>query len=108
MKKSTKIWLWVALVICIATTILNATEGRWPSVAMAVCSMIGLCILLFAQKKLGFYLMCGFNTLSFLYSAVGSLSGENAVVGVVMSFVGAALIPVITGLFLRSQWKELK
>lgn len=28
MKKSAKIWLWVALVLCVCTTGLNLSEGR--------------------------------------------------------------------------------
>mgnify|MGYP005803382725 CR=1 FL=1 len=48
MKKPAKIWLWIALVLCVCTTGLNLSEGRWLSVAIAVVSIIGLCALLFA------------------------------------------------------------
>ena len=65
MNKASKIWLWVALVLCVCTTGLNLSEGRWLSVGIAVVSIIGLCILLFGQRKAGFIIMC--------VCAVGSL-----------------------------------
>ena len=109
MKKSTKTWLWVALVICVATTILNATQQRWVSVAIAVLSLIGLCLLLFKEKKNGFILMCCCNTVSCIYSIMGTVSrGESVMVGIIMSIVGSLMIPGITALFLRGQWSELK
>lgn len=109
MKKTSKIWLWAALVICICTTVMNALEGRWPSVAIAVISIIGLCILLFKEKKLGFYVMCICAAVTFLVSTVHSIQGGTSVVlYIVMSLVGAAIVPLITGLFIKSQWKELK
>ena len=48
MKKSSKIWLWIALVLCLCTTGLNLAEGRWLSVAIAILSIAGLCALLLA------------------------------------------------------------
>ena len=58
MKKSSKIWLWIALVLCVCTTALNLSEGRWLSVAIAVVSILGLCALLFTQRKIGYIVMC--------------------------------------------------
>ena len=49
MKKSTKIWLWTALVLCAATTALNAASGRILSVVIALGGMAGLCLLLFRE-----------------------------------------------------------
>ncbi len=54
MRRSTKVWLWFALILCAATTVLNASYGRIPSVVVAIVSLIGLCLLLFKQKKQGF------------------------------------------------------
>ena len=50
MKKATKIWLWAALALCLGTTALNLSEGRWLSVAIAAVSIAGLCVLLFTQR----------------------------------------------------------
>ena len=109
MKKSTKIWLWFALILCAATTVLNASFGRWPSVVIAVVSIIGLGLLLFRQKKSGFILMCICYVLSFLVGVVGGTSGGTSLaVSIAMSLIGSALVPVVTALFLRGQWDQLK
>ena len=108
MKRSAKIWLWVALVLCAATTVLNLTEGRIPSVVIALVSLVGLAVLLFAQKKTGFILMCCCYVLSFLVAVSGNLSAGNPVVILVMSLIGSLLVPVITWLFIRSDWKQLR
>ena len=108
MNKSTKIWLWVALVLCAATTVMNDFSGRALSVVIAVVSLAGLCVLLFAQKKAGYVLMCACYVLSFLVGVSQGLTGEaNVVAAVVMSFIGSALVPVITWLFLRRDWAAL-
>ena len=107
MKRSAKIWLWVALVLCAATTVLNLTEGRIPSVVIALVSLVGLAVLLFAQKKAGYILMCCCYVLSFLVAVSGNLSAGNPVVILVMSLIGSLLVPVITWLFIRSDWKQL-
>lgn len=109
MKKGTKIWLWFALVLSVCTTILNATEGRVLSVIIAIVALAGLCLLLLKQKKMGFDIMCACNAVSFLVGAYGSIQGGAGVVlSIVMSLIGAAIIPGITFLFIRSQWKDLQ
>ncbi len=108
MKKSAKIWLWIALVICVCTTILNLTEGRWLSVAIAVVSIVGLCVLLFGQRKLGYIVMCVCAVGSFAVGVAQNMGELGAAMAIVMSLIGSALVPVITGLFIKSQWKDLK
>ena len=108
MKRSAKIWLVFALVLCAATTCLNASFGRWPSVVLAVVSMAGLAILLFRQKKLGFWLLCGAYVLSFLVGVSSGLTGETGLAAaLIMSFIGSAFVPAVTALMLRGQWKDL-
>ena len=51
MNKASKIWLVVALVLCVCTTAMNTMEGRLLSAGIAVVSIVCLCVLLFAQKK---------------------------------------------------------
>ena len=109
MKKSTKIWLWIALIICVATTIMNATMGRWPSVIVAAVAIIGLCLLLFKEMKSGFILMCCCYVVSFIIGVYGGITGDtNVAISIIMSFIGSALIPCITAIFLRGQWDRLK
>ena len=109
MRKSTKVWLWAALILCIATTILNAFSGRLTSAVISVVSIAGLCMLLFKEKKNGFILMCAGSVLSFVVAVVSSTSaGLSLLASAGMSLVGAGLVPAITALFLIGQWKLLK
>lgn len=108
MKKSARIWLWIALVLCVCTTILNLTEGRWLSVAIAVVSIAGLCALLFARRKAGYIVMCLCAVGSFAVGVAQNIGTLGAVMAIVMSLIGSALVPVITGLFIKSQWSELQ
>ena len=107
MKTSTNIWLWFALVLCAATTVMNACFGRWPSVIVALVSLGGLCAVLFARKKAGFSVMCVCYVISFCVAVLGSLGQPGLLVSIVMSLVGSLLVPVITWLFLRRDWDSL-
>lgn len=108
MKKSTNIWLWIALILSSCTTILNATQTRWLSVGIAIIALSGLCVLLFKQKKAGFCILCVCNVLSFLVGVFsGNQGGTNIFLTVLMSFIGSALIPSVTWIFLRDQWENL-
>lgn len=108
MKKASKIWLWFALVLCVCTTALNLTEGRWLSVVIAAISIAGLCVLLFTQRKAGYLVMCVCAVGSFLVGAVQNIQLLGAPTAILMSLIGAALVPGITGLFIKSQWKDLQ
>lgn len=66
MTKGTKIWLWFALVLGLATTGINASYGRWISVAISLAAMAGLAVLLFQKRKAGYVFMCGCYVLSFV------------------------------------------
>ena len=88
---------------------MNMTQARWLSVAIAVVSLAGLCALLFAKKRTGFLLMCVCAVASFLVGSIQSVQGGLSVaLAVGMSLIGSALVPLITGLFLKSQWAGLK
>lgn len=109
MNVKTKIWLWIALVLSVYVTCMNVFEGRWPSVGIAVIALVGLCMLLFKSKKLGYYIMCICYLCAFVVGIYeGTQWGTSILMSVVMSFIGSALIPVVTFLFIRSQWNNLK
>lgn len=102
MKKGLNIWLWVALALSVCTTVMNACYGRWVSVVIAVGALAGLCVMRFARKRWGFTLMCVCYVLAFAEGVRQAVSGQSGlVVGILASFLGSALIPVITGIFLR-------
>lgn len=108
MKKSAKIWLWVALILCVCTTGLNLSEGRILSVAIAIVSILGLCALLFAQRKAGYIVMCICAVGSLIVGVTQNIQELGAPMAIVMSLIGSALVPVVTGLFIKSQWSDLK
>lgn len=66
MRKSAKIWLVIAILLCACVTVLNFTEGRIPSVILALVEIAALVVLLVKEKKAGFWLLCGCYLLSFL------------------------------------------
>ena len=109
MKNATKVWLWIALILSLGTTILNGMEARWPSVMIAIGAMVGLCLLLFRGQKLGFQLMCICYVISCVVGIFSGIAGgTNPVLAVLMSLIGSCLIPGVTALFLRGQWQALR
>lgn len=109
MKRGTRIWLWFALIMGICTTILNVRHGRWPSVMIAVVALVGLCIILFKQMKIGFYLMAGAYVIAFIvgsYSGIGD--GLLPVKAIGISLVGSVIVPGITYIFLKDQLEVMK
>ncbi|HAH94232.1 hypothetical protein [Dielma fastidiosa] len=109
MRKAAKIWLWCALALSVATTLLNAFSGRMLSVVIALAALAGLCILLFTERKAGYLFMCVCYLCSFINGLIsGFTTDTNLAAAIIMSFIGSALIPVITYLFLRKDWQKLK
>lgn len=45
---------------------------------------------------------------SFAVGVAQNIGTLGAVMAIVMSLIGSALVPVITGLFIKSQWSELQ
>ena len=108
MTKGTKIWLWFALVLGLATTGINASYGRWISVAISLAAMAGLAVLLFHKRKAGYVFMCGCYVLSFVSGVMqGVTGGTGLIVSVVMSLIGSMVIPGITWLVIRKKWEFL-
>ena len=102
MKKSAKIWLVIAILLCACVTVLNFMEGRIPSVILALAEIAALLVLLVREKKSGFWLLCGCYLLSFLTGVVGGITGGTGILlSVGASAIGSVLIPGITWLFLR-------
>ena len=99
MRKSAKIWLVIAILLCACVTVLNFTEGRIPSVILALVEIAALVILLVKEKKAGFWLLCGCYLLSFLTGILLSVGA---------SAIGSVLIPGITWLFLRKDLPSMR
>ena len=109
MRKSAKIWLVIAILLCACVTVLNFTEGRIPSVILALVEIAALVILLVKEKKAGFWLLCGCYLLSFLTGViVGITGGTGILLSVGASAIGSVLIPGITWLFLRKDLPNMR
>ena len=109
MRKSAKIWLVIAILLCACVTVLNFTEGRIPSVILALVEIAALVILLVKEKKAGFWLLCGCYLLSFLTGVIGGIIGGTGILlSVGASAIGSVLIPGITWLFLRKDLPNMR
>ena len=104
MRKSAKIWLVIAILLCACVTVLNFTEGRIPSVILALVEIAALAVLLVKEKKAGFWLLCGCYLLSFLTGVIGG----GILLSVGASAIGSVLIPGITWLFLRKDLPNMR
>lgn len=108
-RKSAKIWLVIAILLCACVTVLNFTEGRIPSVILALAEIAALVILLVKEKKAGFWLLCGCYLLSFLTGVIGGITGGTGILlSVGASAIGSVLIPGITWLFLRKDLPNMR
>lgn len=102
-----KVWLWIwfvlAILSCIGCVITMLLGGEMIiellSIANNIVMLIGIILLLFRQKKVGFYLICAMAAVNII---VNIISGY----GIIVSLCGA-IGPIITYLFLRKQWNEL-
>lgn len=112
MRKSAKIWLVIAILLCACVTVLNFTEGRIPSVILALVEIAALVVLLVKEKKAGFWLLCGCYLLSFLTGVIGGIGGITGGTGILLSAgasaIGSVLIPGITWLFLRKDLPNMR
>lgn len=109
MNTGLKVWLWLVLVVnalsAISTfrlySVAALVTGGYAIVTVSlVCSALiiaGTAILLFARKKLGFYLMCACALLGLIMNIV---IGNNLIV----SIISAVLCPLITFLLMRKEW----
>ena len=109
MRKSAKIWLVIAILLCACVTVLNLTEGRIPSVLLALVEIAALAVLLVKEKKAGFWLLCGCYLLSFLTGVIGGITGGTGILlSVGASAIGSVLIPGITWMFLRKDLPNMR
>ena len=109
MRKSAKIWLVIAILLCACVTVLNFTEGRIPSVILALVEIAALVVLLVKEKKAGFWLLCGCYLLSFLPGVIGGITGGTGILlSVGASAIGSVLIPGITWMFLRKDLPNMR
>lgn len=108
MDKATRIWMVFAIVLCSAVAVMNAFSGRIESTAVAAVAIVLMIVLLATQRKIAFYGIIACYAVSFLISVSHAVGQPGMAVGIVMSVVGSALVPAITGAFLSRTWGDLK
>ncbi len=109
MNTGLKVWLWIVLVVnalsAISTCRLFGVAALVPGgvaiVALSlVCSALiiaGTAVLLFARKKLGFYLMCACALLGLIMNIVMRTN-------LIAAIISAVFCPLITFLLMRKEW----
>lgn len=108
MNRATRIWMVFAIVLCSAVAVMNAFSGRVESAVVAAVAIMLMVVLLATQKKAVFYGIIACYVVSFLISISHTIGQPGMAVGIVMSVVGSALVPAITGAFLSRTWGDLK
>lgn len=104
MTKPLKIWLWIVLVLnvlsaCLAAAGAMTTPILWASVVLEAILILGVALLLFRQRKMGFYIICAVAVATLI---VNIAQGTNVGTSVLSSF----LMPLIIYLLMRSTWNE--
>lgn len=128
MSKGLKGWLWVIFVINILATVgvlmtvlgaaaLSATLGLGTgyialcavSLVLEVVLVVGIAMMLFAQKKSGYYLLCGATVVAFVVNLItyGMLDAMTAA-NIVRAVLSLILFPLITFLVAKKDWDNLK
>lgn len=105
MSRVLKIWLWIVLVLHIVTLIqlvpiLKWTATPYMTVISEVLLMIGILILIFAENKKGFYLICAVQAV-FLLRMIFKFDLDFRVI------ISAVVMPAITFILMRPDWKEI-
>lgn len=123
-----KVWLWIIFVINIIAAVaalitvfgaaaVSATLGLGAgytvlcllSLILEVALVVGIAMMLFAQKKLGFYLLCATAVVAFVVNLItyGMLSALTPV-NIVRAVVSMILFPLVTYLLAKKDWDNLK
>lgn len=109
MNSGLKGWLWFVLIVNIISAIstfslfaiASLVRGGFAIITVSlVCSALiiaGTAMLLFARKRVGFYLMCACALVGLVMNIV---IGNN----LVLAIISAILCPLITFLLMRKEW----
>jgi len=101
-----KVWLWFALIVNVLTFIISIPVTLmlggiyYISLICSIGMIVGIAIILFKKKKIGYFACCGCAVVSFILNLVLHTN-------IIFAVIGAVGFPLITYLVLRSQWNEL-
>lgn len=123
-----QVWLWIIFIINIITAVFavigvagSAATGLVLglgatytvlcviSLVLEIALIAGIATLLFAKKKMGFFLVCGAAVISFVLNLITyGMTESLTVVNVVRAILSMVLCPLITYLFAMKDWDNLK
>jgi hypothetical protein len=102
MNTGLKVWLWIVMIvnaIAAISTILVAllVPILFVSALSSIVIIVGAALILFKQKKVGFYVICCMAIVNLVFNVIG---GNN----MVMSLVSAVVMPGIIYLLMKPTW----
>lgn len=101
-----KVWLWLMLVVnalsCLGALALFAVIPALAIITLAleILMVVGVVLLLFGRRKLGYYLLC---TCAVLAMISNIYWGTN----IIRAVATAVVMPFVTYLVIKDQWNEL-
>lgn len=107
MSKGCKIWLWIILVCNVLSVLLgivsisvNPRIGIYTVVA-GIIIVVGIALLLFKQKKIGFYLMIAVAVIGVVFNIING-------VNIGFALISAIISPAITYYFITKNSSTFK
>lgn len=110
MSKILKIWLWVVLVTSSLAEFLNLVAAFLSptfliNVVLTGCTIVGVALLLFKQKKVGFYIVCG-GQLIYLLIIIALNISSLTVLSLLATALNAFLTPALIYVLMKPCWNE--
>ena len=118
-----QVWLWIIVVLniitalgALAAVVGSAALGVGPvytvlcvvSFLLEIVLIVGIAMLLFKSKKVGFYMICGAAVIGFVVNLItyGLVSGLTAI-NIGRAVVGLVVCPLVTYLLAKNDWDYL-
>lgn len=101
-----RIWLWIVLVLnvlsCVSVFLVITVVPVLAiiNIVLEIVLMAGVAMLLFKQRKIGFYILCACSIITGILNIVLG-------VNIIRAVLSAVLFPLITYLFIKNNWNEL-
>lgn len=115
-----KIWLWVLFVIYLLMLIGDfvgifggVTISKVAILLINSVSMGGVLVLLFAQRKMGFFMMCLGAVLELIFNVIVLISIAATLNTILIAWnvfviiISGLMVPGITYLFIRTEWERM-
>ena len=101
-----KIWFWIVLIVNVGTCVWEVLVALiaplvWISVGLTMLVVLGTAMLLFARKKMGYYVICSSAVLGLIVKVCVGF-------GIVNALVSSVVMPLITGLLMVNTWHEFR